>query len=86
MYVHLCKITEVVVNKKISYTWRYQGYSGDSQVTFELFTEGDKSRLKLTHVGIESFPVIAFNEFARETFEVGWATIIGTSLQNYLED
>src|SRR5437016_3007348 len=36
-YLHLCKVTEVIPNKKISYTWKYDGYAGSSLVTFELF-------------------------------------------------
>src|SRR5271154_4217765 len=52
-YHHRCKITEVVAQKKIAYTWRYDGHEGDSLVTFELFDEGKKTRLKLTHEGLE---------------------------------
>jgi len=48
-----------------------------------LFDEGDKTRLKLTHAGIESFP--AEKDFARESFAKGWTHIIGTSLKEYLE-
>ena len=44
-YVHLCKVTEVVPGKKLTYSWRYEGYEGNSFVTFELFPEGDKTRL-----------------------------------------
>src|SRR5678816_3857573 len=55
-YKHLCKITEVVTRKKLAYSWRYEGYEGNSMVTFELFDEGGKTRLKLTHEGLETFP------------------------------
>ncbi|MBC7829978.1 MAG: SRPBCC domain-containing protein, partial [Chitinophagaceae bacterium] len=55
-YLHLCKITEVIVGKKLTYSWRYDGYEGNSFVTWELFAEGDKTRLKLTHEGLETFP------------------------------
>ncbi len=34
-YLHICKITEVVVGKKLTYSWRYDGYEGMSYVTFE---------------------------------------------------
>lgn len=27
-FVHLCKITEVIVFKKLLYSWRYEGYEG----------------------------------------------------------
>ena len=82
-YLHLCKITEVIVNKKLSYTWRYDGYSGDSLVTFELFKEGDKTRLKLIHTGLESFP-INNPDFAKKNFAKGWNHLIGVALADYL--
>jgi len=82
-YLHFCKITEVVAGKKITYSWRFDGYEGISCVTFELFTEGDKTRLRLTHAGLETFPAI--NDFARKNFEEGWHYITGTSLKNFVE-
>jgi len=83
-YVHLCKITEVVFEKKLAYTWRYEGREGNSEVTFELFAEGDKTRLKLTHEGIESFAANGPG-FAKENFSMGWTEIIGKSLKEYVE-
>ena len=82
-YHHLCKITQVVPQKKIAYTWRYQGEPGDSLVTFELFTEGDKTRLKLTHEGVEMFPKTP--AYARKNFEAGWTEIIGSELKKFVE-
>ncbi len=83
-YVHLCKITEVEEGKKLSYSWRYEGYEGISYVSFELFPEGDKTRLKLTHRGLETFTTDN-PDFAKENFNQGWTEIIGTSLKNYVE-
>ncbi|HEY6062342.1 MAG TPA: SRPBCC domain-containing protein [Chitinophagaceae bacterium] len=83
-YLHLCKITEVIVGKKLTYSWRYDGYDGNSFVTFELFEEGSKTRLKLTHEGLETFP--ANNpDFAKESFAEGWTYLIGTSLQKFTD-
>jgi uncharacterized protein YndB with AHSA1/START domain len=84
IYVHLCKVIEVVPEKKLSYSWRYTGYDGNSLLTFELFPEGNKTRLKLTHEGLETFPQVS-PDFARSSFEAGWTYIIGTSLQKYLD-
>ncbi len=84
-YVHLCKITQVIKGKKLAYTWRYEGYEGNSEVTFELFPEGEQTRLRLTHTGLETFPVTKDNAFAKENFAEGWTSIIGTSLKNYIE-
>jgi uncharacterized protein YndB with AHSA1/START domain len=83
-YLHLCKITEVVVGKKITYSWRYDGYEGISYVTFELLTEGNTTRLKLTHTGLETFPMNN-PDFAKENFEKGWTDIIGRSLKEFVE-
>jgi len=83
-YLHLCKIIEVTDQKKLTYSWRYDGYEGNSFVTFELFEENDKTRLKLTHLGLETFPEIP--AFSKENFRQGWTQIIGTSLKDYLEN
>jgi uncharacterized protein YndB with AHSA1/START domain len=82
-YHHLCRITEVIPQKKIAYTWRYKGHPGDSLVTFELFVEGDKTRLKLTHDGLDTFPKLP--SFARENFLKGWTEIIGSELTQFVE-
>ncbi len=82
-YLHICKITEVIPGRKLSHSWRYDGYEGISYVTFELFPEGDKTRLKLTHSGLETFPENN-PDFAKEKFAAGWQEIIGSNLKNYL--
>ena len=82
-YDHRCRITEVIAEKKLAYTWRYEGHEGNSLVTFELFPEGDKTRLKLTHEGLDTFPRTP--AFARENFVKGWTEIIGSSLKEFLE-
>ncbi len=78
-YVHLCQVKEVIQNKKISYSWRYEGHEGDSLVSFELFDEGDKTRLKLTHEGLHTFTV-----FKRENFQAGWNHFVNTALPDFL--
>lgn len=82
-YLHICKIIEINPLKKLTHSWRYDGYSGDSFVTYELFPEGDKTKLRLTHTGLETFPSLP--DFARTNFEMGWNHIIGKSLPEYLE-
>ena len=83
-YLHLCKITEVIFGRKLSYSWRYDGYEGNSVVTFELFEEGDETRLKLTHEGLETFPKDK-PDFAKESFAAGWTEIIGSALKEFVE-
>jgi uncharacterized protein YndB with AHSA1/START domain len=83
-YDHRCKVTAVVPEKKIAYTWRYHGHEGNSLVTFELFAEGGKTRLKLTHEGLETFPKAP--QFARKNFIRGWTWLIGSALPDFVEN
>jgi uncharacterized protein YndB with AHSA1/START domain len=85
VYTHLCKIIEVIPLKKLSYSWRYQGYEGNTLVSFELFEEGQQTRLRLTHEGLESFAVNNNPDFDRKNFEAGWSHIIGTSIKKFFE-
>ena len=82
-YHHLCRVTEVIPEEKIAYTWRYKREPGDSLVTFELFPDGNRTRLKLTHTGIETFPKTP--AYARKNFEAGWTAIIGSELKQFVE-
>lgn len=84
VYRHICVISEVIPNKKLSYSWRYDGYAGNTLVTFELFPEGDKTKLKLTHEGLETFPQET-TDFARENFDMGWTYILGTAIKEFAE-
>jgi len=83
-YVHRCKVTEVIMGEKLSYTWSYEGHPGISEVTFELFPEGEKTRLRLTHAGLETFSQ-SNSDFGRESFAEGWTYILGTALKDFLE-
>lgn len=83
-YVHLCEVMEVVPGKKLSYSWRYEGYIGNSLVTFELYPQGEKTLLRLTHAGLETFP--SDNpDLAKHNFEVGWDAIVNQSLLAYVQ-
>ena len=81
-FCHLCRVTEVIPKKKLAFTWRYDGHEGDSLVTLELLAEGAKTKLKLTHVGLETFPKTP--QFGRKNFESGW-NFITTALKKYVE-
>jgi uncharacterized protein YndB with AHSA1/START domain len=82
--IHLCRVIEVITGKKLSYSWRYEGYEGDSLVSFELFEEGkNKTRLRLTHAGLESFPR---DLMAKKGIADGWTHLVGDSLQKLLEN
>ena len=82
-YCHRCKVTDVIPQKRLAYTWRYEGHPGDSLVTFELHAEGGQTRLRLTHTGLETFPPLP--SLARTNFAKGWTQLIGTSLKEFVE-
>jgi uncharacterized protein YndB with AHSA1/START domain len=84
-YLHLLEVTEAIPEKKIAYSWKYDGYEGVSIAAFELSAQGNKTHLKLTHSGLESFPETNTN-FAEKNFAAGWDAIINSSLKKYLED
>jgi len=84
-YHHLCKVTEVVPFKKLAYTWRYDGFEGNSLVSFELEDEGQSTKLKFMHEGLETFPHDE-PDFAQESFAQRWTNLIGTALKEYVEN
>lgn len=83
-FVHFWKVTEVAPNKRITYSWKYQGFPGESFVTFELFPEGNNTRLKLTHTGLQTFVPKSNPDLARGNFFQGW-TQLGSELQKFLD-
>jgi uncharacterized protein YndB with AHSA1/START domain len=83
-FVHIWKVTQVAPGKKITYDWKFAGNPGNSSVTFELSSEGDKTRLKLTHRGLESFLPERNPHLARGNFLMGW-TSLALSLQQFVE-
>lgn len=83
-YLHLCKVMEVINGRKLSYTWRYEGYEGDSLVTFELFEQGKDTKIILTHEGLHTFPE-SNPDLAKGNFVQGWTDIIGTLLKGVVE-
>ena len=84
MYKHLCKITEVIPFEKLAYSWQYEGYDGYSEVSFELFSEGSKTRVKLTHTGINTFPEDN-DDLSSKNFAEGWTFTLDNSLKGFVE-
>jgi uncharacterized protein YndB with AHSA1/START domain len=78
-FLHICKIIDVIPGEKLRHTWTYDGIPGVTFVTFEFFEEGNQTRLKLSHEGLEN---LSGNgpDFSRTNFEQGWTHIIGSSL------
>jgi len=83
-YLHLWKVTEAVPKRKIAYSWRHPDVPGDSIVSFELFPEGSKTRLKLTHTGLETFQPKKHPMYARKNYLQGWSHF-AVALDEYLE-
>jgi len=77
------RVMQVIDGKLLAHSWDYKGHPGSSEVTFELSEEGDKTRLRLTHTDLASFPQDP--HFARHRFEDGWSRIIGSNLRKQLE-
>jgi uncharacterized protein YndB with AHSA1/START domain len=77
-------VTAVEPEKKLNYTWKYDGFQGSSEVSFELFPEGDKTLVRITHTGLETFPQ-DHPDFASSSFSAGWNHILGISLKEYVE-
>jgi uncharacterized protein YndB with AHSA1/START domain len=83
-YLHRCKFLKIVPEKLIEHTWTHPSHSkGTSTVRWELQSEGDKTRVTLTHTGVENF-ADAGPDFSRANFEMGWKAIVQTNLRNYL--
>lgn len=82
-YMHLCEVLEVIPNKKLRYSWKYEGHVGVSFVTFELSSIGKKTKVKLIHEGLETF---TNPDFIRNNFVGGWKYLIHESLKEFLEN
>jgi uncharacterized protein YndB with AHSA1/START domain len=83
-YLHHFEIMEVIPEQKLMHTWCFVGYEGISYLTYELFDEGENTKLILTHSGIESFPA-NIPDFEFHKFEMGWNHILDNALKNFLE-
>ncbi len=84
IYEHLWKLTEVIPMKKITYNWKYDGYPGDSFVSFELIEMNLNTQLILTHRVVECFP-LDNPIFSRQSTVDGWSYFIKERLKQHLE-
>jgi uncharacterized protein YndB with AHSA1/START domain len=81
-YWHHCKVLEVVPGKKLCYSWQYEDVEGMTKVTWELFPAGERTRLVLTHEGVENL-AHGGPDFASDNFNKGW-TAIANNIASYL--
>ena len=82
-YLHRCRVTRVIPNRLLAYTWSYEGYEGESELSFELYPEGEGTRLVLTHSGLHSFPA-SNPDLAPGNFVQGWTWFLDTGLPGFL--
>lgn len=84
-YLHRCEVKDVEPMQRLAYSWCYDGLPGDSLVTFELTPDGDKTNVRLTHTGVESFAPSNDPNVKRESFLAGWTDIVTRMLPNFVE-
>lgn len=82
-FTHIWKVTKVIPEKLIGYSWNFDEYSGEGYSTFELTSREDKTILHLKSEVIREFPD-DIPEFKRERGENGWNYLITQSLLNFL--
>ncbi|MBQ0148944.1 MAG: SRPBCC domain-containing protein [Flavobacteriaceae bacterium] len=85
-YLHHCEIKEIFLYHKLTYSWTYPMYEGNSQVTFIInpINDDQTTQLELVHEGIASFPQDDSN-FSRASFEAGWEELLELMLRQYVE-
>ncbi|MFQ5799923.1 MAG: SRPBCC domain-containing protein [Bacteroidota bacterium] len=85
IFPHRWKVAKVVPLKTLEYNWSFDGYPGDSFVTFELFEQDGSTRLRVTARIVESFPE-GIPEFTRESCIGGWTYFINQRLRSFLTE
>ncbi len=83
-FPHLWTVTAAEPYKKLSYNWKYEGYAGDAEVTFELIEQEFGVKLRLTHRVLRSFPQ-DIPEFRQESCLGGWNYFIKERLKQFLD-
>jgi uncharacterized protein YndB with AHSA1/START domain len=81
-FLHLCKVLEIEVERKMKWLWTYKDVPGNTYVTFELFPQGNQTKLRLTHEGLETLP--QDKNYSKQNFVEGWNMILGELLPKYL--
>jgi len=84
IFTHQWEITKVIPQKKISYSWQYEEYSGLAEVSFEIHLSENSTTLTLTNIILENFPE-NIPEFTRENCLGGWQYFIQQELKKYFE-
>jgi len=83
-FPHRWKVLEAVPMKTLVLDWFYEGYAGDSTVTFALEEQNGLVRLTVTHAVEEDF-ADDVPEFKRSNCMAGWDYFIRRRLTAFLE-
>ena len=84
VFPHLWKITEVIPQNRITYRWKYEGYAGDSYVTFKLESKNNGTQIKVITKIVEDF-TDDIPEFQPESCIAGWEYFLDR-LNSYLQN
>jgi len=84
VFPHLWKITEVNPPNEITTNWKYEGYKGNSIVTFKLESENNKTNMKVITKIVEDFQD-DIPEFSHESCVGGWNYFL-ERLNSYLQN
>jgi uncharacterized protein YndB with AHSA1/START domain/ADP-ribose pyrophosphatase YjhB (NUDIX family) len=79
-----CKVTEMVKNKRLEFTWNSGLLGAQTLVCFDLVEKDGNTELTLTHSGWENLPEKA--EYWREIFTNGWRDRISGRLPRLFEN
>lgn len=82
-FPHVWTILEVMPHEKIVYDWRYDGFEGVGEVSFELSSTEGGTLVSLTSVVIEDFQE-GVEEFSRASCAGGWEYFIQDRLVAFL--
>jgi len=82
-FPHCWEVLEVIPLQKITVNWKYEGYEGECNVSFELVPRDHGTQLIVTVTVLEDFSD-GVPEFQRESCLGGWNYFIGQSLHQYL--
>lgn len=84
VFPHLWKVVDVNPGIMITINWKYEGFSGDSLVKFELSEENGLTKLRLSVEILSSFQD-DIPEFRRESCITGWEYFLKNRFKSYLE-
>lgn len=85
-FLHVWKVQEVTPGRQIRYAWSYEGYPGDSTVTWDVTKTPDGCRLVLTQQVDDKMFDPEDPLLNRAACEAGWCYFLQESLPKYLAD